>query len=69
MTGVLQWLSDALSGRLLDLADPLVVKRRGECLKCEHAFQMPWGRHCKQCGCLLKAKTRTASEACPLGRW
>jgi hypothetical protein len=69
MPGVLQWLQDAISGRLLDPADPVVVKRRGECMKCSHSLRFPWGLHCTECGCLLKAKTRTVSETCPLGRW
>lgn len=26
-------------------------------------------RHCTQCGCPLKAKTRSLTTACPVGKW
>jgi hypothetical protein len=40
-------------------------KRFFECKKCEH---LKIG-FCKQCGCLMAAKTKILSAQCPLGKW
>jgi len=38
------------------------LKICGECPKAKAGF-------CKECGCMLAAKTRVKSEKCPLGKW
>ena len=52
--------------------------RLGKCRDCEHSTKHPTRkaadgkplvRWCKLCKCLLTAKTKVASEACPDGRW
>ena len=43
----------------------IIDKRRAICDDCE--FKM--GLNCKKCGCFIKAKTRVATTACPVGKW
>lgn len=41
------------------------LMRQAECDACEHRR----GPMCGRCGCVVAAKIRVASEACPVGRW
>ena len=43
----------------------IIDKRREICDGCE--FKM--GLNCTKCGCFIKAKTRVATVACPVGKW
>jgi hypothetical protein len=43
----------------------LTKVRRQLCRTC--MFQT--GRKCAQCGCFISAKTKLATETCPVGRW
>jgi hypothetical protein len=53
--------------------DSTIAARRAICRGCEHAEPCPLniGRKCRcaLCGCVLRAKTAVASEACPAGKW
>jgi hypothetical protein len=58
----------------LGLADKATIEsRRAICRECPEAIPCAKaiGRfcQCRKCGCLLKAKTKLSSEACPLGHW
>ena len=71
--------SKAISRALAALAvgDPVlstaevIARRRGLCELCE--FSEPRDgrkkRRCSKCGCYLAAKTRLATEQCPVGVW
>ena len=58
--------------------EEVVVARRLECRKCEHARKhpirkaadgLPLVSWCDICKCLLKGKTANSGEQCPDGRW
>jgi hypothetical protein len=37
------------------------------CLKCPELIKLTG--QCKQCGCIMKAKTKLPNASCPLGKW
>jgi len=53
--------------------DDVIEQRRATCRACE--FASPCTSNplrfctCTACGCVLKAKTKIASESCPKGKW
>jgi hypothetical protein len=60
--------------------DDLVGRRRDICRDCPHATRNAASRfvaakgltslsRCTQCSCVIAAKTRIASEQCPVGKW
>jgi uncharacterized Zn finger protein len=58
------------------LADPAVYKARLRiCESCDRSQQIEVPGlslvvlRCKECGCLMKAKAKIASAACPLGKF
>lgn len=58
----------------IDRADEQTIEaRRSLCRSCDRAEPCIRNAHqfciCKECGCLLKAKTSVKSEVCPIGRW
>lgn len=57
-----------------------LAQRRDECRRCDRAGKSAKPRFaefggltslskCRECGCYIAAKTRVASESCPLGKW
>lgn len=50
-------------------SDQRVTARRVACGQCGRTYQTPWGPHCRECLCLIAAKTRVLEERCPLGFW
>jgi hypothetical protein len=69
------------AGAKLDAADALIIAaRRDLCRACDEATRTPSPKYaankglttrsqCRKCSCFIAAKTRIASEACPLGKW
>lgn len=60
--------------RVDQAAADVIDARRDRCRACPSARPVPAGNlshwsHCRECGCLIAAKTRLASETCPLGKW
>jgi len=53
--------------------DDVIEQRRATCRACP--FASPCTSNplkfctCMKCGCVLKAKTKIASESCPVGKW
>ncbi len=47
--------------------EPEREERLRICRACER-FE-PRRTRCKECGCMLKAKLRMATETCPIGKW
>lgn len=47
--------------------------RREICLACDRSRVVSVGvgkvRQCDECGCVIAAKVKIASERCPLGKW
>jgi hypothetical protein len=60
-----------LAGAAVDQAPAdVIAKRRHACSECPHATKHPprgltIHSLCTRCGCLISAKVRLASEACP----
>ena len=46
-----------------------VVERLFHCGQCEHKKGSGFMARCNLCGCFIEAKTRLASQSCPVGRW
>lgn len=58
----------------------VMQERRDVCRECDQATRSPDPKfavnkgltclsQCKPCGCYIAAKTKVASESCPLGKW
>ena len=45
----------------------IIDKRVAICNDCE--FLVKATGNCKKCGCFIKAKTKVATVACPIGKW
>lgn len=39
------------------------------CSKCPNKTHTPLGDACKECGCILDAKTRVLDEVCDMNKW
>ena len=55
-------------------ADEATIEaRRAICRACDRAIRCEQKPslfcRCRECGCVLRAKTRLADESCPLGKW
>lgn len=55
-------------------ADEATIEaRRAICRACDRAVRCEQKPslfcRCRECGCVLRAKTRLAFESCPLGKW
>ena len=44
-------------------------RRQAICLTCEQRTPTFIGFICKECGCIIRAKTNLSFEKCPLGKW
>lgn len=56
----------------VDRTKPHILKARQDiCNQCDEKAIVLKGvtTKCKQCGCVLPAKQRIASERCPIGKW
>jgi len=47
--------------------DNLASSRMSICMSCPEL--RPIVNQCKQCGCLMNAKTKIEASKCPLGKW
>jgi hypothetical protein len=50
-----------------------IIDRQAICAECERGGEHKNSRgtpfKCLECGCYVPAKTRLASESCPIGKW
>ena len=47
--------------------EDIVNKRLDICKSCEFLFKPT--NTCKKCGCFMNAKTKIATQRCPIGKW
>lgn len=52
-------------------SEPSVAEQRmALCRACDHARALPGGVvQCKQCGCVMNAKTKLRGAKCPISKW
>jgi hypothetical protein len=50
------------------LVEKEVADKRYEiCKSCDRFFKFT--NQCKECGCVMRAKTKIKGQVCPLGKW
>lgn len=58
---------------LKEAIEKLSDHRLSFCMQCEHnstpGEMNRWTSRCTQCGCFLKAKSKSVDEYCPIGKW
>ena len=55
--------------KLFDRSDRVSREIRKDRLACCELCPSLKAGVCTECGCVVKLKTKVASEACPLGKW
>ena len=50
------------------LVEPEVARERYETCKTCPSF-VKFTTQCKQCGCVMRMKTKVKGQVCPLGKW
>ena len=55
--------------KLLGLEQDLANIRLAICSQCPSRIKTSLGYACKECGCVLDAKTRVEDEHCDLDKW
>lgn len=58
---------DMLNPNVKRVAEDISEKRLNICISCDRFAKMT--RTCKECGCLMDAKTKLGNAFCPLGKW
>ncbi len=56
------------------LTDAMITERRAICKECSESVKDPlFGitalSQCRLCACVIKLKTMSATEECPMGKW
>lgn len=49
------------------VSDEIAEERMGICNNCPELLKIT--KQCKQCGCVMPAKTKLLEATCPLGNW
>ena len=58
---------DVFNKNVIKASEEISQKRLSICMVCPEFIKLT--AQCKQCGCLMKAKTKVANSECPLGKW
>ncbi len=58
---------DLFNKNLGRVAAEISVKRMDICRSCEHFINAT--TQCKECGCIMKLKTKLPNAECPVGKW
>lgn len=58
---------DMLNPNVERAPEDVAQKRLNICLSCDRFMKTT--RTCKECGCLMDAKTKIGYAFCPLGKW
>lgn len=58
---------DLFNKNLGRVATEIAEERLEICRTCPHLIQLT--SQCKECGCLMNAKTKLPNASCPLGKW
>lgn len=58
---------DMLNSEVKRVSKEEEEKRFAICKECPEFIKIT--TQCKQCGCIMKAKTKLAEATCPIGRW
>jgi hypothetical protein len=58
---------DMLNPNVERAPEDVAEKRLSICLSCDRFMKIT--RTCKECGCLMDAKTKIGHAFCPLGKW
>lgn len=57
-----------LFNKNLGRVEATIAKERMEiCKGCEHLIKLT--HQCKECGCMMDAKTKLPNAFCPIGKW
>ena len=58
---------DMLNPNVKRVPEHISEERLNICLSCDRFMKVT--RTCKECGCLMDAKTKLENAFCPLGKW
>ena len=72
MIVIFNWIKRVLIGWwnvLLKHESPEAKRRYDICMNCEEKIKIGGKWVCSQCGCFLKAKSRSPEEKCLMNKW
>lgn len=72
MWQVIAWIGRVITGWwnvITKKETPEAKRRYNICMDCKEKIKVGKDHICSQCGCFLKAKTRSPKEKCLLNKW